>query len=383
MVRQQSPEKGHSYSRKKRISMFSKRLFKLFIEWLFTVVITRENWKYIYAYNSFFVRHRFPKKKLFYQKKLTSFEQFLAKVPVWSLALFVVVLIVPASLKIDSEINLQKPYSLDDVLLKTLRVFFEKIDAIAIVTAVALYIKEAPDRREQKSDEHSETWQIIENARGIGMSLSRYKALQDLNDDDISLEEADLPSADLCAIQLAGANLGRANLERANLERANLERANLEQANLMRSSLVKANLQGANLKLARINLAALEGASLYRANLVGAQLEGADLQGAMLGDANLMLADLQGANLKGANLKGAHLLGADLEGANLEGANLAGVHLDGANLWGANLKGTNLERAHLEEVKSFSDQQLDQALLCSTKLPIQSKLNPDRDCPED
>ena len=213
---------------------------------------------------------------------------------------------------------------------------FDNAEGIAIISAGAIYIFEAEDRKKR---DHYEAWQVINSARGQGGSGGRIQALEDLNRDDVDLEGLSAPEADL-----SGINLRRARLERANLANTELDAADLSWADLQR-----ANLQSANLKET----------TLYRANLQKAVLEIANLQGA-----NLRSADLQRADLRRANLQDA-----DLRDANLEGADLAEASLKGAFLFGTNLQGTTW---------GFRSQgELDQAELCRTTLPDGSIANCD------
>jgi uncharacterized protein YjbI with pentapeptide repeats len=193
---------------------------------------------------------------------------------------------------------------------------------------------------------------------------------------------------------LAAANLNRLN------EKGLLYKARMSKAQLSNSDLSGAVLVGANLRLADFS-----SASLGNADLSGANLEGAKLSNAQLGDINL-----NSANLKGANLNKAHLGGADLSKANLNssslgfsdlgGAVLDAADLRSANLWftkfngaslsesvlseadifGASLNGAELDGADLSNLKGWNRWQIGSALLCKTKLPKNTGLNPNRDC---
>lgn len=211
---------------------------------------------------------------------------------------------------------------------------FNSAETIAILSAVILYWKEAPDRKDKK---HYEAWQVVEQAEGKETSYSRYKALQDLNNDDVSLEGLDAPKSDLCRIllpsaKLKGANLGFSDLSLADLSDANLIGVNLEEA----------NLEAVNLQDAQLNKANLRGAKLERADLRGANLERASLEGANLEGANLIDANLEGANLAGAKLVRAQLTRAILDGADFSRVNLSESSLENTNLERVNLEGADL-----------------------------------------
>jgi hypothetical protein len=117
-----------------------------------------------------------------------------------------------------------------------------------------------------------QAWAVVNSAQGKGGSGGRIDALQDLNQNRISLAGVRLDGAWLEGIALPGARLSFASLKEANLRGANLQGANLEGADL-----TDANLTGANLG--------------------DALLKGANLSGALLGAADLRRADL--ADLKG------------------------------------------------------------------------------------
>lgn len=172
--------------------------------------------------------------------------------------------------------------------------FLEIVDSVSVLVAVFIYFKEGPDRQKRS---RYEAWKVIDAAHGRRNSYARIQALQDLNEDGISLRGLDAPKADLREINLRKANLLGANLQRADLLEANLQRADLRAANLQRAELQRVNLQKADLRAA---------------NLVEANMLGADLQGA-----NFKAADLRGAKLRAANFKAANLIGANLDGTDL------------------------------------------------------------------
>jgi hemoglobin-like flavoprotein/uncharacterized protein YjbI with pentapeptide repeats len=190
------------------------------------------------------------------------------------------------------------------------------VEAISIVVAVVLFVKEAPDRRKQF---HYQAWSTVDAAHGVKVSYARILALQDLNEDGVSLRGLDAPGAELVEINLPHANLSQANLSETDLTNANLSYANLDNAQLN-----KVKLCGANLSHAKLGFACLKGANLSSANL---------------SDANLICADLSHANLSGANLRDASLGGANLEGAYLTGANLNNAKVSNYELSSAFLEG--------------------------------------------
>ncbi|MEG4200560.1 pentapeptide repeat-containing protein [Microcoleus sp. Pol12A5] len=193
----------------------------------------------------------------------------------------------------------------------------ESVDSLSLVVALILFIKEAPDRRKQF---HYQAWSTVDAAHNVKVSYARILALQDLNEDGVSLRGLDAPGAELVDINLPHANLSKANLMESDLSNANLSYANLDNANI---SHVK--LSGANLSHAKVSFACLTQANLSSANLSNANLICADLR-----YANLSGADLRYASLSGANLKSAYLSGANLKGAKVSISDLSGALLEGA-----------------------------------------------------
>lgn len=247
------------------------------------------------------------------------------KTPTWAAVLVSVVGLAAIALWVQEDIVIHSP--LDLFRRDTLKIFFDNAESFAIVAAVILYFKDAPDRKAKK---HYEAWSIIDNAAAakVATSYARFQALQDLHQDGVPLNALDAPRANLAKIQLPNAELNEANLPGADLREACLHHCNLSQANL-------------------------QGANLQKANLKGANLRGANLQKANLRDVNLTGADLREANLRGANLRSAELwksqfLGADLEDAELKWAELQGSELHGAKLHRTIMPDGSLEQHEIE-----------------------------------
>ena len=190
-------------------------------------------------------------------------------------------------------------------------------DTISLVVALVLFIKEAPDRRKQF---HYQAWSIVDAAHNVKVSYARILALQDLNEDGVSLRGLDAPGAELVDINLSHANLSKANLMESDLSNANLSYANLDNANLCQTQLSGADLSHAKLGFARLSQANLSSANLSNANLICADLSNANLSGANLRDASLSGANMEGAYLTGANLKNAKVSDYELSSAFREGA---------------------------------------------------------------
>jgi BTB/POZ domain-containing protein KCTD9 len=173
--------------------------------------------------------------------------------------------------------------------------FLEIIEGVSVLVAVFIYIKETPERQKRS---HYEAWKVIDAAYGRKNSYARIQALQDLNEDGISLKGLDMPRAELREINLRKANLLGANFQKADLLEANLYKADLRAANLQRSNLQRANLKKADLRAANLREANLLGADFQEANLKAAEFQGAKLRAVNFKDANLLGANLLNADLR-------------------------------------------------------------------------------------
>jgi len=254
-------------------------------------------------------------------KLVRQLERVAQYTPTWLAVLVSVVCLATIAIWVQEDVIIHSPFDL--FRRDALKIFFENAESFAIVAAVILYFKSAPDRKARK---HYEAWSIIDNAAAakVATSYARFQALQDLHQDGVPLR----------GLEAAGANLSRIHLPEAFLMESNLRGADLREAYLPRANLSKASLQGANLE---------------KANLKGVDLQGADLQGANLIHADLTGADLRGANLIGASLRGAELWKAQFFGANLKDADLKWAELQGRELHGAKLHGTTLPDGSLEQ----------------------------------
>ena len=190
-------------------------------------------------------------------------------------------------------------------------------DTISLVVAIVLFIKEAPDRRKQF---HYQAWSTIDASHDVKVSYARILALQDLNEDGVSLRGLDSPGAELAKINLPNANLSEAKLNETDLSNANLSHANLNNTILTQAKLYGANLSHADASFAKLTQANLSSANLSNANLLCAELSGANMSGANLSNATLSGANLDGTYLAGANLKNAKVSISELSAAVIEGA---------------------------------------------------------------
>lgn len=240
--------------------------------------------------------------------------------------------------------------------------FMGTLQDISILAAVILYFRETPSRKKQ---EHYEAWRVINSSYGQRASGGRLQALQDLNNDGVSLAGLTADKAYLAGINLKGADLRDANLQGTNLKNACLQDIDLRNANLQQADLRYANLEGANLRNANLqgqstNLSYtnFQHAYLSHINFQSAYLWSANLQGADLSYANLQEADLSYANLQGANLKYANLQGADLSPTNLEKANFQGADLQNTDLRDAQ----NLNPEQVKLARNWEHARYDEAL---------------------
>lgn len=247
----------------------------------------------------------------YYQEEATvKLQKLIAKIvnifwisPKWLVVIIAVILTVVVVNIIDE----------DSFLAKTL----DSIDAISLIVAIVLFLKETPDRKKQS---HYQAWSIIDAAKGVKDSQARFMAIQDLNQDGISLRSLQAPEAYLGNIDLKNANLNEANLSKATLENANLKKANLSYANLSYAKLSTSDLTEANLSFTNLKNANLSNSQMSYANLVCADLSNTNLSGV----------DLTGASLSGANLTETYLVGANLTDAKVSIYELSNAYLKDA-----------------------------------------------------
>lgn len=174
------------------------------------------------------------------------------------------------------------------------------VEGFSILVAVLLFFLETPERGKQA---HYEAWKVIDSAHGLQNSYARLQALQDLNDDRISLRGLNAPEADLRGINLSHADLSHANLSGADLRFANLSHADLSNVNLVEANLSNANLSNtqlisANLAYCDFIEADLQNVDFVGANFLGANLVRANLDRSYLGDVNFSQSILKDASVK-------------------------------------------------------------------------------------
>jgi pentapeptide repeat protein len=174
----------------------------------------------------------------------------------------------------------------------------EYLGSLSILIAVVFYFAESDGRVKQR---HYQAWQVINTAQGKGGSGGRIEALQELDDDKVSLTGVDVSAAFLQGIRLPHAALVRADFHNTDARGGDFHSADFSDA----------NLTGANFRKSNLRKATLQGASLVDADLWGSDLRGANLANADLANADLRNSDLGGVEWKGIqNIKAANLFGA-------------------------------------------------------------------------
>ena len=173
----------------------------------------------------------------------------------------------------------------------------EYLSSFSVLIAVIFYFSESGDRVKAR---HYQAWQVINTAQGKGGSGGRIEALQELNEDKVSLVGVDVSSAYLQGLRL----------DHASLVRADFSSADLRTSDLSGCDLTLANLNSANLRAATLNHVVMSQADLRDADLNGADLREADLSGTVLDGADLRTAKLLNVrwqhikSIKGANIAG-------------------------------------------------------------------------------
>lgn len=110
--------------------------------------------------------------------------------------------------------------------------------------------------------------------------------------------------------------------------------------------------------------------NLEEANFCNDNLTGFNLSGATLWKANFIKAQLAKTKFQKAFL---------VE-ANFENSNLLGSDFSEASLKNANFHGSLVYKTNFETAKEITQSQIEQSLICHTKLPKNFNLNSDRDC---
>lgn len=155
----------------------------------------------------------------------------------------------------------------------------EYLGSFSVLIGVILYFSESGDRIKQR---HYQAWQVINTAQGKGGSGGRIDALQELNEDGISLIGVDVSSASLPGVALERAKLMRADFSSVDLRGSDFKSADFSYANLR-----SANLRGSNLENTVFTDAEMNDVDLWESDLTGAHLDGVDLSGADMRYANL------------------------------------------------------------------------------------------------
>ena len=150
----------------------------------------------------------------------------------------------------------------------------------SVLVVVIFYFSESGNRTKQR---HYQAWQVIDAAQGKGGNGGRIEAMQQLNQDGVSLVGIQADNAFLFGIRLKGGQLDRCDMDSSDLrnsvfDRATLTFCNLQSANFRGASLINADLTDANLQDADFTAANLTRVNLARADLSRADLRNTDLR---------------------------------------------------------------------------------------------------------
>ena len=161
----------------------------------------------------------------------------------------------------------------------------EYCGSFSILFAVILYFAEAPQRQKMR---HYQAWQLINTAQGNTGNGGRVDALEDLNNEHVSLVNINVTDAALEGLELPNADLRRAIMHGVDLKDSKFIGADLEFSLLSESNFYNANLRSVpgsdigRLQNGRRLFHADHGATLRNANLSEAAFDEADLTGADL-----------------------------------------------------------------------------------------------------
>lgn len=241
-----------------------------------------------------------------------------------------------------------------------------------VLVAAISYFANADDRSREK---RYQAWQVINLAQGKPGSGGRRAALEELNDEGVSLRGVNVGQAVLDGLSLGGGKLAVSIFDSASLIRSDFQRADLRRASFRNAILSFSNFDGsvarrANFTNARFQQASMRNASLSNARLdstygfqfvlTGSTLNEVQAEAAMFQNAHLDSVSAAASNFVNAELIGVDLRRADLHDANLSGSRLKWSDLYRANLANTDLSGVTLQAAdlrfsHLESIKNWRD----------------------------
>jgi uncharacterized protein YjbI with pentapeptide repeats len=172
------------------------------------------------------------------------------------------------------------------------------VRGFGVIVIVVFYFYDSGNRVKQR---HYQAWQVINTAQGKGGNGGRIEALEELNEDRVSL----------VGVDVSGAFLQGLHLEKGDLARAILNAADVRNAIVVSSDLRDADLRSANFRECDCARTSFRGAMLDEADFWGADLSAVDLT-----EASLVNTDLRNTNLLGIKWKGIKTLKmADIAGA--------------------------------------------------------------------
>jgi Pentapeptide repeats (8 copies) len=160
------------------------------------------------------------------------------------------------------------------------------IRGFSVIVIVLFYFYDSGNRVKQR---HYQARQVINTAQGKGGNGGRIEALEELNEDHVSL----------VGVDVSGAFLQGLHLEKADLARAILNAADVRNAIVVSSEPRDADLRFSNFRECDCVRTSFRGAMLDEADFWGADLSRVDLT-----DASLVNTDLRNTNLLGIKWTG-------------------------------------------------------------------------------
>jgi uncharacterized protein YjbI with pentapeptide repeats len=291
-----------------------------------------------------------PQKKNF-NRRLNSFEKFTANRKSLLASIFTAIILI-----LTIYVNLSEVKNLNSLL----NILINNAGNIAIPVAVFIYFLEIGDRKEKK---HYEAFQVIDSANGIETSYARFKAMQDLNNDNVSLRGIDVPNADLSGIELENVDLSSSDLQKVKFEKAILNGSNfhfsklhevdfsqckLNNTDFTQATLINSKFFKTELYNAKMNTCILDGATINYCHFDGVSLCSSDLRRITANNSSLKNSHIQCAYFQESKLYKINFSNSDLSYSDFTGANLTGSNLTGASLQGANFESVDLELVEMK-----------------------------------
>jgi uncharacterized protein YjbI with pentapeptide repeats len=168
----------------------------------------------------------------------------------------------------------------------------EKGVLLSLAVTLVKYFQEAPKRQQQ---DHYQAWAIINSSIGQKASGGRIEALEELNQDGVSLRHLNANEADLSGINLDKALLSNVRFEKAVLTCVETRKIKERCTTIRNADLSWGHLQGANFYKADLRKSIFWNAEMQETRLIRANLQGADFEKAKLDNAYINQANFIGA----------------------------------------------------------------------------------------